>query len=316
MATTGVAVSAPPRRCRATGQKCPPAPTSTGASMAIVHDPACPRPGGSTRPGAAIDDLGTGATQQEVVELAAANRVADRARIARFDRAAANHPGAKAGDLLQGRAGRAVLRRIEVEQGEDVRRQPSRADLVARKPRAIDDDDLPSCEPQLARARRAGGPAADDDRVAADHGRVMASFGRLIDGRRGSAAGAGIRSARRPPGTAASSRCGRRLGAGEIQLPGAVELFAVHRAHAVGGGRKAVRSTAPACARSAAAGSPRRPPTCRPARGSRVVDLRERRRVGARKDPPANPGVQGPGHVASDEMQQAAAAVALHGPSE
>ena len=138
-ATTGTEVSGPPRMCRATGQKWPPAPTTIGAANRSLSDPAIP---GATdrRDRRVAEHARARAAEQEVVELAAANRVADGPRVAGFDRPPADHPGAEPGDLLERAAAGAVLRRRQVEERENIRGQPSGADLVAGKLRAIEDD--------------------------------------------------------------------------------------------------------------------------------------------------------------------------------
>ena len=79
---------------------------------------------------------------------------------------------------------------LEVEQAKHMRGQPSGADLFARNPRPVGNDDVPAGASQETRARGARGSATDDQRVTADHTRsVAASYGssRVHEGGRDSA---------------------------------------------------------------------------------------------------------------------------------
>ena len=154
LATTGGAVSGEPRRCLATGQKCPPAPMTTGASIVslAIHSPPLWR---SVVMGVPSSIAHAGAAEQKVVELAPADRVADDAAVLRFDEPAADDAGPKGRDLLQREPGGAVLVGIEVEQREDAGCQPSRADLVPRKLGAIGEHDVPARTLECPRAGRA-----------------------------------------------------------------------------------------------------------------------------------------------------------------
>ena len=120
LATTGVVVSAPPRRCRATGQKCPPAPMTIGASIASLAIQVEPRP-----PQAfdrrLLEHPRAGTAQKKGIELASANRVADNAWIPRLEQRGAEHAGTEGGDLLQGQARVAVVGRSEFEQSRTPR---------------------------------------------------------------------------------------------------------------------------------------------------------------------------------------------------
>ena len=80
---------------------------------------------------------------------------------------AADQPDAESGDRLK-RPAVAVVVGIELEVVDDLRRDPAGADLVARKRRAVDDDDVEAGLAQRPRARRSGRAAADDHDVAGD----------------------------------------------------------------------------------------------------------------------------------------------------
>ena len=104
-----------------------------------------------------------------MIELEAADRIADNAGIACIDRLGAEDGRAKAPDVLNGESGGAVFVGVEVEQPEDTRRDPARTDLVTRKARAVDNDDVPPGAVQHPRARGAGRTAADDYGIAVNH---------------------------------------------------------------------------------------------------------------------------------------------------
>ena len=89
------------------------------------------------------------------------------------------------GNGLKGQPRPAVFVRIEIEQREDFRCQPSGAHLVARESRAIRDEDVPSVLMKHSGARRSSRTAADHERIAAHHPATRgASYGsdRVHDG--------------------------------------------------------------------------------------------------------------------------------------
>jgi len=119
--------------------------------------------------GRVLEDANVRTSQEEIVELAAPDRVADDARVSRLNGTAADEPCAKRGDLLECQAGGAVVGRREIEQCEDVRRQPAGADLVAREPRSIGHHHVPSRATKVTRAGGSARSAADDQCITADH---------------------------------------------------------------------------------------------------------------------------------------------------
>src|SRR5207344_1271224 len=71
--------------------------------------------------------------QEEVVELAPADGVADNVPIPRLDGTAADEAGPEPGNLLEREPCGAVLRGLEIEKPEYFRRHPSTAHFVSRK---------------------------------------------------------------------------------------------------------------------------------------------------------------------------------------
>src|SRR5258706_345599 len=118
----------------------------------IVDDPCVAAP--PERPeGCSVDDANARAAQQEVIELATPDGVADDVRISGRDRTAANDAGPEARNLLERESRLTVLLGREIEQAEDVRRQPATTDFVARKAGAIEENDVPTCESEPSGAR-------------------------------------------------------------------------------------------------------------------------------------------------------------------
>src|SRR5262249_52964742 len=115
-----------------------------------------------------------GATQQIVVELTAPDGVADRAAVVDARLGVALPGDAKTANGLQREASRLIDSRVKLERGEDLRRDPPGADLVAREPAPIADDDAQPGAAELPRAGRAGRAAADDQDVTGSHHRRAA----------------------------------------------------------------------------------------------------------------------------------------------
>jgi hypothetical protein len=114
--------------------------------------------GRSVRYGGAFEHAHLGAPQEEIVELASADRVADDPRVPRLDRDAADSPGAEGGNLLQGESRGQVVFGIELEQSEYPWREPSGADFVAGEPGTVGDNDIPSRVSKLSRTVEPAGP--------------------------------------------------------------------------------------------------------------------------------------------------------------
>jgi hypothetical protein len=147
---------------------------AAGSGQLAVYHPlvAAPLERGKRNAGT---DAHAGALEEIVVELEAADRVADDMRIARVDRRAAEHGRAEAPDVLDGQPGGAVLFGIELEQPEHPGRDPPGTDLVTGEARAVEDDDIPAGAAQHPRAGGPGGAAADDYRIAVSHCAGLAS---------------------------------------------------------------------------------------------------------------------------------------------
>src|SRR5688572_21663442 len=134
----------------------------------VVHDPSVTVTAKGSKRGS-VDDPGSGSTQQEIVELAAADGVADGGRVASVEQLPADDAGSEAPDLLNRESRGLVVFRIEIEQAEHRRCEPTRADLVTREACPIDHDDVPSRPGQRAGAGRSRWSTAGDERVTADH---------------------------------------------------------------------------------------------------------------------------------------------------
>ena len=171
------------------------------------------------------------------------------------------------------------------------------------------DDHVPSREPQLARAGRAGGAAADDERVAADHATAQGvSCGRWMASGQTAAA---IRAARTRPGTAASSRSRTPPRSRRDRAPRRGRRARRTSRAPVGGGlepRAPVREGLGVVQPQVLDVEHRHP--------GRLEHVRRTpRRASACTRPEKCAGessaFSGPGRFTADEMQQAAAAVAL-----
>jgi hypothetical protein len=112
----------------------------------------------------AFADPRAGAAQQVMIELRAKDAEADRAFVSGLDRTAAGDSGSKGGDRLE-RPAAAVLVDVELERVDQGRCDPTRADLVPRKPGAVDDENVQSLPAQRPGAARACRPSADDEDV-------------------------------------------------------------------------------------------------------------------------------------------------------
>src|SRR5262249_45311620 len=118
-------------------------------------------------------------------------------------RRALAHAGDEARDRLQ-HATLLVVARIDLQLFDHLRRDPARAHLVARELALVEDQHVEAGTTQLARARRAGRPAADDQHVASfPRGHRPLSVDRY---RRASTESGCCGPARTPPGTAATRR--------------------------------------------------------------------------------------------------------------
>ncbi len=114
--------------------------------------------------------------EQVVIELTAADAVADDAVVVRIDGGAIDDACAKASHRLKGQAPGGVVVRIQFERVHDVRRNPAGADLVAREARTIDNENVDAGTPKRPRAARAARSAADDQDFAARcHGATFVS---------------------------------------------------------------------------------------------------------------------------------------------
>jgi hypothetical protein len=146
---------AQPSRC-ATGQKCPPAPTTIGASIAsLAIQRPCAEPQARAR-----------AREQIVVELAAADPVRDRLAVVDARGPRAEACDGEAVHRLEHALAR-ILRGIDLERRQHRRRDPARAHLVAREAAPVEHHHVEARAHQRARARRAARPAAHHEHVAA-----------------------------------------------------------------------------------------------------------------------------------------------------
>src|SRR5262245_3729897 len=107
--------------------------------------------------------------EQKIVEFASPDRVADDARVRRFNGGLTDHPRSEPGDLLKDETGRVVFAGLEIEGAKHAGRHPAAAHLVARESGSIEHDDVPSCESKRTRTARASGATTDDERVTASH---------------------------------------------------------------------------------------------------------------------------------------------------
>src|SRR5688572_20379257 len=121
------------------------------------------------RDGCLLEDAHAGTAEQELVEFAAADGKADDAWVLGLDEGGPDHSGPEAGDLLQRGPGCPVLRRVQFEQWEHLRREPARAYLVARKPGAIGHNHVPAGPAERPGAGRSRWPSSDDKRIAVNH---------------------------------------------------------------------------------------------------------------------------------------------------
>src|SRR5580704_9773064 len=116
------------------------------------------------------------ALEEKIVELAAADAVADGFAVVGDPFAAAHDADANTVDGLED-AGARIFGRIDVEFLKDGRRDPSATDLVAREKLFIEDDRGQPGIPQLPGARAAGGPGAGDQDIARVHCASSTSWG-------------------------------------------------------------------------------------------------------------------------------------------
>src|SRR5207247_6931596 len=109
-----------------------------------------------------------GTMEQEVVKLVSPYAVAYRLRIPCLDRSFAHAARAKSGDRLEDAAA-GVFSRVDLQLPEHGRRDPSAADLVARKLSFVQDKYIQAGAPQFPGAGRSRRTAADDQDIARIH---------------------------------------------------------------------------------------------------------------------------------------------------
>src|SRR5439155_7885094 len=110
-----------------------------------------------------------GALEQVMIELTAADPIADRLIVARDHFRPADHAGAETGERFQ-RAPLAIIVEVDSQFIEYRGRNPTGAGLIAREGLAIEDDRV---EAETSQFPGASGPcrtAANNQRVARDHG--------------------------------------------------------------------------------------------------------------------------------------------------
>jgi hypothetical protein len=103
-----------------------------------------------------------------MIEFAAADPVADRLAVTRFDRRLAHGTGEKAGDRLQHSTAR-IFDWIDVERVEHLWRDPSAAHFIPREGLPVQNADLQSCIAQLPGTRRTCWAAAGDQDIEGVH---------------------------------------------------------------------------------------------------------------------------------------------------
>src|SRR5688572_20338034 len=104
-----------------------------------------------------------------MIEFTAADSKADGVVINGFDFPFATQQArAESGDRLKGPSA-AIVVNIDAGVHQQLGRDPSGADLVARKRRPIHDHDVQTHLAELPRTRRSGRPSADDEHVTRVH---------------------------------------------------------------------------------------------------------------------------------------------------
>ena len=137
---------------RATGQKCPPAPTINWVLIWPLTSHSFPARAMLDR-GCAFDEARVRALQQIVVEFAAADSVTYRFAVVGFGFAVAHHAGAKSGDGLKN-VGAGVIGGVDFEFVENRKSDPAAADFVARECGLIEDRDVNAERVATARRRK------------------------------------------------------------------------------------------------------------------------------------------------------------------